>query len=151
MIPDYPVSSFPTRPSSVTPLADYLDRPCPGAGDDHLVLPRSLAQSMPLRWQQTAAALLTELHAAYAHLDWPLYRVVPSRWERLVDLDEDQLSEAGYVADVDGDGALVYRDRAGRLVPDPAGRRVLVPVVDPIPPAAAGHVEPGSADWPGAV
>lgn len=150
MIPDYPVTSFPAQPSSVTPLADYLDRPCPGTGPDHLVLPRSLAQSMPLRWQQSAVALLAELHEAYAHLGWPVYQVVACRWELLVDLDEDQLAAAGYIADIDADGELVYRDRADRLVTDAATRRVLVPVTDPIPPTAAGHVEPCSADWPGA-
>ena len=89
--------SDPSLPASTTPLQDYLDRPTPGATVDHLVVPRSLAQSMPLRWQQVFVGLLADLHDAYAELPWPDYKVVPSRWERLVDLDEEQLQalEAG--------------------------------------------------------
>jgi hypothetical protein len=119
------------RPRSTTPLADYLDRPVPGAGPDYLVVPRALAQAMPLRWQQVFAGLLTDLHDAYGHLDWPDYRVVPSRWEVLGDLDEQQLAAAGVVADLGPDGELEYRDGTGEpIAPD---HRVLAPVEDPLP------------------
>ena len=57
-------------PASTTPVQDYLDRPAPGATEDHLVVPRSLAQSMPLRWQQVFVGLLADLHDAYGHLPW---------------------------------------------------------------------------------
>ena len=136
----------PAAPASTTPVADYLDRPAPGATPDHLVVPRSLAQSMPLRWQQVFVGLLADLHDAYAHLPWPDYRVVPSRWERLVDLDEQQLSAVGYVSDLGPDGELEFRD--GRDVTDttvPAEQRVLAPVDDPLPRAADGRVEPRPA------
>ncbi|WP_312858213.1 hypothetical protein [Pseudonocardia pini] len=119
------------RPRSTTPLADYLDRPAPGAGPEYLVVPRSLAEAMPLRWQQVFAGLLADLHEAYGHLDWPDYRVVPSRWELLRDLDEQQLAAAGYVADLDPDGALEYRDASGAAVPE--SQRALAPVADPLP------------------
>ena len=102
----------PSLPASTTPVQDYLDRPAPGATVDHLVVPRSLAQSMPLRWQQVFVGLLADLHDAYAELPWPDYKVVPSRWERLVDLDEEQLQAAGYLTDLDADGHLEYRDTA---------------------------------------
>ena len=106
----------PTGRASTTPLRDYLDRPAPGsAGPDHLVVPRSLAQSMPLRWQQVFVGLLADLHDAYAELPWPDYKVVPSRWERLVDLDEEQLQAAGYVTELDAEGDLEYRDAADRV------------------------------------
>jgi hypothetical protein len=130
----------PSLPAS--PVQDYLARPAPGATDDHLVIPRSLAQSMPQRWQQVFVGLLADLHDTYAGLPWPDYRVVPSRWERLVDLDEEQLDAAGYVADLDADGALEYRDAADRPVDEPEHHRVLTPVDDPLPRASAGRVEP---------
>ena len=117
-------------------MQDYLDRPAPGATDDHLVVPRSLAQSMPLRWQQVFVGLLADLHDAYAELPWPDYKVVPSRWERLVDLDDEQLQAAGYVTDLDADGHLEYRDAADDPVPDPDRHRVLAPIDDPLPRAA---------------
>jgi hypothetical protein len=136
----------PPAPASTTPVADYLDRPAPGATPDHLVVPRSLAQSMPLRWQQVFVGLLADLHDAYAHLPWPEYVVVPSRWERLTDLDEDQLAAAGYLADLGPDGELEYRDAADRPVADPESHRVLAPVDDPLPRAADGRVVPRPAD-----
>ena len=143
-----PPPSEPSRgsaPASTTPLQDYLDRPSRGATEDHLVVPRSLAQSMPLRWQQVFVGLLADLHDAYGHLPWPDYKVVPSRWELLVDLDEEQLAAAGYVADLGPDGELEYRDAALRIVADPERHRVLAPVEDPLPPASAGRVEPRPA------
>ena len=135
----------PSLPASTTPVRDYLDRPVPGATVDHLVVPRSLAQSMPLRWQQVFVGLLADLHDAYAELPWPDYRVVPSRWERLVDLDDEQLRAAGYVSDLDGDGQLEYRDDRERPVDEPEQHRVLAPVDDPLPRAAGGRVEPRPA------
>jgi hypothetical protein len=135
----------PSVPASTTPLQDYLDRAAHGATEDHLVVPRSLAQSMPLRWQQVFVGLLADLHDAYGHLPWPDYKVVPSRWELLVDLDEEQLAAAGYVADLGADGELEYRDSADEVVPDPENHRVLAPVGDPLPPASAGRIEPRPA------
>jgi len=137
--------SDPSLPASTTPVQDYLDRPAPGATVDHLVVPRSLAQSMPLRWQQVFVGLLADLHDAYAELPWPDYKVVPSRWERLVDLDEEQLQAAGYVTDLDADGHLEYRDATDSPVPDPERHMVLAPVDDPLPRAADGRVEPRPA------
>ena len=133
-------------PSSTTPLRDYLDRPAPGVTADHIVVPRSLAQSMPLRWQQAFVGLLADLHDAYGHLPWPDYAVVPSRWEVLADLDEEQLAATGFHADLGPDGELEYRDGDERLVPDPERHEVLAPIADPLPPVSEGRVEPRAAD-----
>jgi hypothetical protein len=62
-----------------------------------------------------------------------VYRVIPSRSERLVDLDDGQLAEAGYLVEIDGAGDLVYRERDGSEVPDPETVQVLVSCLDPIP------------------
>ena len=131
----------PDSPASTTPVQDYLDRAVPGASADYLVIPRALAQSMPLRWQQVFVGLLTDLHDAYGHLTWPEYRVVPSRWEIVSDLDEGAARRRGHSR----------RPRAGRRsgvprhrrAPDhrPQRHRVLAPVEDPLPLPSAGHVD----------
>lgn len=120
------------------PLRDHLELAKLGVDESYVVLPRALAESMPLPWQQQMAYLIDELHRTYGDLPWPLYRVVPSHAERLVDLDENQLAEAGYLLEIDGSGELVYRDRHDSVVADPQSTEVLVPCLDPIfhqPPA----------------
>src|SRR5690606_2121879 len=92
MFSDTPIPRHSGPPASNTPLRDYLTGTRPGVDDGYVVLPRSLVESMPLPWQQHMVHLLAEFHQAYGHLTWPVYRVVPSRYERLVDLDEDQLA-----------------------------------------------------------
>ncbi|MBO0840241.1 MAG: hypothetical protein J2O49_05430 [Sciscionella sp.] len=119
-------------PASSTPLGDYLDRGHPGVDDRYVVLPRSLAEHLPLPWQQQLAGLLAEFHSSLAHLNWPIYKVTPSRHERVVDLDEEQLAEAGLIAEIDVDGELVYRKRTGERIDDPEHTTVLVSCLDPI-------------------
>ena len=120
-------------PASSTPLRDYLANPRPGVDPGYVVLPRSLMENMPLPWQQHFTYLLAELHQAYAHLNWPVYRVVPSRYERLVDLDEDQLAEVGAMVEIDAAGEVVYRERNGRQIERADQKTVLVSCLDPIP------------------
>ncbi|OQO90320.1 hypothetical protein B1813_18035 [Saccharomonospora piscinae] len=148
-------------PVSSTPLADQLGGDAPGVSEHYVVLPRSLAEDMPLPWQQQLASLLGQFHDTHRGLSWPTYRVVPSRPERLVDLDEEQLAEAGYLVELDADGELVYRDRTGRRVTDPEATVALVPCLDPIAarreaaspagspepadPAPRGRARPGAA------
>ncbi|WP_236795963.1 hypothetical protein [Amycolatopsis sp. GM8] len=122
------------RPASSTPLADYLAPNWPGVDENYVVLPRSLAEGMSLPWQQQMSALLAQFHQQHQSLSWPVYRVVPSRYENLADLDEEQLAEAGYLVEIDADGEMVYRERSGRKVEDPEHTRVLVSVLDPIAP-----------------
>ncbi|TCP48649.1 hypothetical protein EV191_110210 [Tamaricihabitans halophyticus] len=120
-------------PASSTPLRDYLSVTTIGVSDGYAVLPRSLVESMPLPWQQQMAHLLAQFHQTHQHLSWPTYRVVPSRYERLVDLDEDQLAEVGCMVEIDTDGELVYRERGGRRIDEPENTMVLVSCLDPIP------------------
>jgi hypothetical protein len=121
-------------PASANPVHDYLAAgPQPGVPEDYVVLPKGLVESMPLPWQQHMAHLLAELHHHAAHLNWPHYRVVPSRVEKLVDLDEEQLAEVGAIMEIDSDGELVYRERNGGRISDPESRTVMVSCADPIP------------------
>lgn len=132
-------------PASATPLRDHLAQAQLGVDEGYVVLPRSLAESMPLPWQQQMVYLIGELHQTYGSLPWPRYRVVPSRTERLVDLDEGQLTEAGYLLEIDTAGELVYRDRDGNVVADPQSREVLVSCLDPIPRCPPPPPGPGPA------
>ena len=127
-------------PASATPLRDFLAGVHNGVDPGYVVVPRSLAESMPLPWQQQLVHLLAELQHAYGHLPWPIYRVVPSRTELLVDLDEDQLAEVGCFVEIDSDGELRYRDRQGRLIEHPERHQVLVSCLDPIPRARANQM-----------
>lgn len=120
-------------PASSTPLHDYLESRPPGSDAGYAVLPRSLAESMPLPWQQQMVNLLAEFHRIHGELNWPIYRVVPSRREKLVDLDEEQLAEVGVMVEIDPDGELVYRERSGKRIVNPADAEVLVSCLDPIP------------------
>jgi hypothetical protein len=126
-------------PASSTPLGDYLSGAKHGVDSGYAVLPRSLAESMPLPWQQRMRDLLGEFHQAFGHLQWPVYRVVPSRYERLADLDDDQLAEVGCTVEVGDSGELEYRLRDGRRVENPETHQVLVSCLDPIP-----RYQPGS-------
>lgn len=132
----------PAPPSSGTPLRDYLaNGPRPGVDEGYTVLPRSLAETMPVAWQQQMASLLSQFHRMYAHLDWPAYRVVPSRYELLVDLDEDQLAEVGCIVEIDAEGELVYRESDGRRIEEPENTSVLVSCPDPLPGEQANATE----------
>ncbi|WP_116045095.1 hypothetical protein [Amycolatopsis palatopharyngis] len=154
--PQLPRPSGP--PASSTPLADYLAHGWPGVDAGYVVLPRSLAEGMSLPWQQQLVHLLAQFHEQHGRLSWPVYRVVPSRYERLIDLDEEQLAEAGYLVEIDVGGEMVYRERSGRKVEDPDNTTVLVSCLDPIVPpvarrqpsqgAPAGPPDPGPPSGP---
>jgi hypothetical protein len=135
-------------PASSTPLHDYFGTPRPGADAGYAVLPRSLVEAMPLPWQQQMTYLLGEFHQAFAHVTWPIYKVQPSRHERLTDLDEEQLAEVGFLVEIDPDGEVVYRDRSGRVVELPAQTTVLVSCLDPIPPPRSATGRPNSPTPP---
>lgn len=135
-------------PASSTPLHDYFGTARPGADANYVVLPRSLVEAMPLPWQQHMTYLLAEFHEAFAHVTWPIYRVQPSRHEKLADLDEEQLAEVGYLVEIEPDGEVVYRDRSGRVVGSPADTTVLVSCLDPIPPPRSTQQYPRPAPQP---
>lgn len=135
-------------PASSTPLGDYLSAEGPGVDGGYAVLPRSLAENMPLPWQQQMRNLLAEFHQAYGYLQWPVYRVIPSRYERLADLDEDQLAEVGCTIEVGDAGDLEYRLPDGRRVGDPENHQVLVSCLDPIPRDPPDGQQPAPAAPP---
>lgn len=142
-------------PASSTPLGDQLAKGGPGVTDRYVVLPRALVEEMPLPWQRQMAGLLEQFHHMNRGLSWPRYRVLPSREERLVDLDEEQLAEAGYLVELDISGDMVYRERNGREVENPEAKRVLVTCLDPVVAAAerarrAAQPPAGAAPRPGA-
>lgn len=139
-----PPARGPKPPASTTPLADYLAHGWPGVDEGYVVLPRSLAESMSLPWQQQLSGLLSQFHQAHRGLSWPIYRVVPSRYENLVDLDEEQLAEAGYLVEIDTEGEMVYRERNGRRVEDPGNTTVLVSCLDPLPPRGTDRRQPAA-------
>jgi hypothetical protein len=116
-----------------SPLSDYLRAPHPGTSEHYVVLPKPLVEAMPLPWQIALTQILAEFHQAFAHLDWPEYRIVASRKEKLVNLDEDQLAEAGYLVEIDADGEVVYRDRIRRRIDNPEHTEVLVSILNPVP------------------
>lgn len=145
-VPGLPPSPGEENAASTTPVRDYADTTYPGATPDYLVIPRSLAQSMPLGWQKHLVGLLDDLHDAYRNLEWPQYQVMAAREELLTDLDEEQLAATGFIADIDTEGELVYRDLSEQPVPDAHTVRVLAPIIDPIPPAEAGRIDPRPAD-----
>ncbi len=132
-------------PASSSPLRDYLARGGPGVQPGYVVLPRALVEAMPLPWQNAMVQILAEFQDAYRHLTWPEYRVVPSRRERLVNLDEEQLAEVGCLVEIDAAGELVYRERNGKLIADPETVEVLVSCLDPIP---TQHTNPDQATPP---
>jgi hypothetical protein len=129
-----PIQRHAGPPASSAPLHEYFNTARPGADANYVVVPRSLMEAMPLPWQQHMTYLLSEFHQAFSHVTWPIYRVQPSRHEKLTDLDEEQLAEVGYLVEIGEDGEVVYRDRTGRLVGKPADTTVLVSCLDPIPP-----------------
>src|SRR5262245_58478985 len=116
-----------------SPLPDYLRAPHPGTSEDYVVLPKSLVQAMPLQWQSAMTQILQEFHQTFAHLNWPEYRVIPSRKEKLVNVEEEQLAEVGYSVEIDVDVERVYRESSGRRIDNPEEMEVLVAVMDPIP------------------
>lgn len=136
-------------PASSTPLGDYLAGAQPGVDEGYAVLPRSLAESLPLPWQHRMRELLAEFHQAFGHLQWPVYRVVPSRYERVADLDDDQLAEVGCTVEVGDSGELEYRMRDGHKIDDPDTHQVLVSCLDPIPRQPGGAApSPGAPPPP---
>lgn len=62
----------------------------------HLVLNRTLLQSMPTDWQQRFVACLYELNQAFAHIEAPRYRVETGEWHYPNELSEDQLKALGW-------------------------------------------------------
>lgn len=132
----YPSAPQPDHTS--TPIANYLARyRGPGLSPDggYVVLPRALLEQLPPPLQHQLAQALQQTHQFMSAADWPVYRIVPSRWAPISKLDDEQLREAGLTAELDGIGELVYRELAtGRqLSPEEASNSVLVRTPDRSP------------------
>lgn len=127
-----------SQPSPTLPVSQYLDQyQPPGLSPDggYVVLPRLLLDQLPPALQQQATQMLSRIHELMAAAEWPVYRVVPSRWDPINELDDAQLRSAGIIAELDARGDLVYRELAtGRQLDDSeACNRVLVPARDHSP------------------
>ncbi|MFD9964852.1 hypothetical protein [Amycolatopsis sp. NPDC058986] len=126
----------PARPASATPVADYLNHQRrPGTSPDagYVVLPRGVLERLPLPLQQRVAQVLAEVHQAMPPTWTPAYRVTPSRWAKVGDLEEHELTEIGVSSELSSDGDLVYRAPDGSvLAAEDLEKFVLVSAADPL-------------------
>jgi hypothetical protein len=106
---------------------------------NYLVLPRSLMQSMPTDWQHRATALFDEMHAAFANVDWPQYKVLTGKWCYLDDLSAEDRKRLGIVGCCDNEAAddradhrCTYYDADGEEI-DQHTACIFAPGEDPIP------------------
>jgi hypothetical protein len=121
---------------------------------NYLVLPRTLLQSMPDRWQTQFVALLDEMTAAFDHVPQAeAYKVEAAREYTVREMNDAELAEAGIEADWYGgetppeglpeDEFAEWRAEHEQDLPDyyqvgdgeeiDPDRRVLLAVPDPVP------------------
>lgn len=99
------------------------------AAQGHAVIPRTLAQSMPLPWQERMADLLDELDAAFRHIAPPEWEARAVRWIAPTHCGGGDL-DAARVEVVDEDGVRVFLRDGDRL--DRHARGVLVRIDDTV-------------------
>jgi hypothetical protein len=124
-------------PASANPVHDYLmsaQRPGVSAEGAYVVLPRPVLEALPLPVQQAITHALAQVHQVTAGAPWPIYRVVPSRWARLAELDERGLAEVGVIPELGAGGELVHRNMTtGTTLSDSdLEQQVLVSQPDPL-------------------
>lgn len=138
--PMTPPSGAVVPPGAPRPhLQAYLSTQQPGLSVDteYVVLPRAVLARMEPAWQAALLDLLQHLHRVTQQAPWPLYQVTPSQVMTLSELNEPQLAAAGVIAEIDGAGALIYREtRSGNRIHRPEARQVLVPCEDLLVPGA---------------
>lgn len=133
----------------------------------HLVVSRTLLQSMPLPWQQQLTALLNQLEAAYdddAHrpMVTQAYKVEAAVEREVAELTDTELAAAGITVeqltcgedhdhDDECDLGVTYTEMPEGRVMEP-WERALIPAPDPVPPYNRGraHVppRPGIGEYP---
>lgn len=123
----------PQGPPASPPVHRYLAQhpgPAVSADQEYVVLPRHLLAQLPPQLQHNLVQVLDQVQRVMSSASWPVWRVVPSRWAPIDELDERELAEAGVWAEIDGRGVLTYRDSTtGRALSDTeTRRRVLVAV-----------------------
>jgi hypothetical protein len=119
----------------------------------HFVVPRTLAQSMPIDWQLQFVECMEQLDTAFAHLPRPeAYKVIAGREALVGELDDDELRAAGVNIDRYAgerppsrlDGQALEKWQADHAQDEPTyyddndneldrHTRVVVPTPDPIP------------------
>ena len=108
---------------------------------NYLVLPRTLLQSMPARWQYEFVVLLQELDEAFAHVETASsYSVQATREKEVSELTPAERQLVGVTrteSDEDADeGDAQYHYECNWVDPD---FRVLVPIGDPVLPYNRGR------------
>lgn len=105
---------------------------------NYLVLPRTLMQSMPDDWQARMVACLTEMHAAFRHVQHAdTYKVDAAEFRDVCELSEQERVWLGYSCD-ESDGVTAnYYDPAGDEI-EP-WEQVPVPTADPVPHYSRGR------------
>ncbi|WP_399559506.1 hypothetical protein OIA45_48770 (plasmid) [Streptomyces chartreusis] len=115
----------------------------------HMVLPRTLLQSMPDEWQARFVALVDEFHEAFRHVPQPEgYKVQAAKEYIVEEMTSDQLYAAGIEVENDdtdygpGPETTYHSTEDGREVD--RHERVMLPVPDPLPHYNRGRtrVEP---------
>lgn len=119
-------------------ICDRLDGPVHGwfglSYSNYQVVPRTLAQSMPVEWQARWVACLEELRAAFEHVEHPpAYQVEAATESTYADLTATERKAAGVTREhaPEGDDGYVYYDQDG--TEHDGQERVLVPAGNPIP------------------
>lgn len=95
----------------------------------HVVLPRTLLQSMPDKWQRRMVRLLEEFDAAFPQHPGE-YRIIPGRWVLCTEGDPDVLHALGYDRGAGGE----WTDPDGRVT-----SYAFIPGADPTPPYDRGR------------
>lgn len=67
----------------------------------HLVISRTLLQSMPEEWQTEFVNLLQTLDSAYEHIDRDTYQVIACQWKEAWELSDAEREEAGVTSSLD--------------------------------------------------
>lgn len=111
---------------------------------NHLVIPRSLLQSMPDEWQHQFVALLEQYGDAFGHIDLPQYEVKAGTWVLAEELDDAQMTAAGITWDEDDEGDRTYFHDGSEIELDL--HRVFVEGVDPVPHYNRGRTHVKRAD-----
>lgn len=109
---------------------------------DYIVVPRVLAQSMPLWWQHVMARCLDELRRAYPHVEQAdILHVEPRTLVAPADLSHAEQHAAGVTVD-DSFGITCYL--VDEQIVGSHDRVVQVPCPDPLPDWRSGFVQA----WP---
>lgn len=110
------------------------------ADERYAVLPQHVLAQLPSALQHQLASLMDRVHQTMSDSSWLTYRVVPSRYARLDELDEPGLREAGVSTELGSDGELVYRNiETGQALTETQLAQLALVSCEHAGPAAAVH------------